>query len=342
VVAIESDVPLAPKTTLGIGGAARRFARVGSVDELQEALRSDDNVLILGGGSNIVIGDAGWDGLVVQIGMTGIAIKHEGDHAIVVAGAGENWDELVAQTIDEGLAGLECLSGIPGLVGATPMQNVGAYGQEVADTIERVRVLDRRTGELVDFAPHACQFAYRTSVFKGRTRWVVTEVQFRLPRSRTSMPLRYPELARGLGIREGGRAPLAEVREKVIALRRGKGMVIDPLDPESRSVGSFFMNPIVDKHALETLEEKLDASTTIPLWPADAGRTKLSAAWLIERAGFRKGYTVGRVGISKKHALAIVNRGGASAREVLALATEIQDRVRDKLGIELVPEPVIV
>ena len=339
---IESDVPLAPKTTLGIGGPARRFACVTDAEQLQEALRSDDSVLILGGGSNIVIGDAGWDGLVVQIGMMGIDIKRGGDHAVVVAGAGENWDELVAQTIDEGLAGLECLSGIPGLVGATPMQNVGAYGQEVSDTIERVRVLDRRTGELVDFEPHACQFAYRTSVFKGRSRWVVVEVQFRLRRSGTSMPLRYPELARGLGLGEGGRAPLAVVREKVIALRRTKGMVIDPLDPECRSVGSFFMNPIVDKEALDMLEAKLDAAMTIPLWPIEGGRTKLSAAWLIERAGFKKGYTVGRVGISKKHALAIVNRGGATASEVLALATQIQDRVRDKLGIELVPEPVIV
>ena len=334
---IHEQHPLAPLTTLGVGGPARRFTRVTSLAELRDALHTPDRILILGGGSNLVIGDAGWDGLAIQIGLPGIAIDRDGT---VIAAAGESWDELVARAIDAGLGGVECMSGIPGLVGATPMQNVGAYGQEVADTIERVRVLDRHTGELVDFAPHECRFAYRTSVFKGSARWIVIEVQLKLARTSDSLPIRYPELAHALAVAEGGRAPLARVRETVIALRRNKGMVLDPLDPESRSAGSFFTNPIVEPSAVERLMSRLDA--TVPQWPQPDGRIKLSAGWLIERAGFAKGYTVGRVGISKKHALALVNRGDASASELLGLAQEIQDVVRAKLGIELTPEPVIV
>jgi UDP-N-acetylmuramate dehydrogenase len=240
------------------------------------------------------------------------------------------------------LSGVECLSGIPGLVGATPMQNVGAYGQEVADTITRVRALDRTTDQLVDFAPEDCRFAYRTSMFKGNERYVIVEVAFWLAHNPLSMPLRYPELCRSLGVPEGGRAPLADVRRRVIELRRGKGMVVDASDPESRSAGSFFMNPIVDEGTFAAFAARLPADVTPPSWPAPGGTTKLSAAWLIERAGFTKGYTVGHVGISKKHALALVNRGDATATELLALAKQIQSTVRERLGIELVPEPVIV
>ena len=339
---IERDVPLAPLTTFGIGGRARNFTRVTTVDDLDAALRSDPRVLVLGGGSNLVVGDGGWDGLVVQIGLPGVDIDMHGDHAIVTAGAGIVWDDFVAEMVNAELAGVECLSGIPGLVGATPMQNVGAYGQEVADTITRVRALERKTGEVIDFTPDACRFAYRTSMFKGSERWVVTEVTFKLARSALSVPLRYPELTRALGIGEAGRAPLADVRRRVIELRRGKGMVLDPNDPESRSAGSFFMNPIVDSDAFAAFAARLPSDVTPPSWPVPGGTTKLSAAWLIERAGFAKGYTVGRVGISKKHALALVNRGDATATELLALARQIQTTVREKLGIELVPEPVIV
>jgi len=330
---IEADVPLAPLTTLGIGGPARRLATLESLPDIVDALKTDEHLLVLGGGSNLVVGDAGWDGLVARIALPGVAI--DGD--IVTVGAGIVWDELVAQMVDEGFAGLECMSGIPGLVGATPMQNVGAYGQEVADTIRLVRAVDRQTRAQVEFRPDECDFGYRTSRFKGSDRWIITEVTFELARRATALPIRYPELAKALG---GSDVPLAEVRKTVIELRRGKGMVLDPADPESRSAGSFFMNPIVDAAALAALEAKVGPG--MPRFPAPDGKTKLSAGWLIERAGFAKGYTVGRVGISRKHALALVNRGGATAAELLALAGEIQDGVRQRLGVELVPEPVIV
>ncbi len=343
---ISADAPLAARTTLGLGGPARRLASVESVGELQEALASagGEPVLVLGGGSNLVVRDGGWPGLVIQIAIPGVTIRDRGDHAIVSAFAGVVWDDFVAQMVEAGLAGVECMSGIPGLVGATPMQNVGAYGQEVADTIVRVRVLDRHTGKLEAFEPAACGFAYRTSVFKGSERWVVVEVEFRLERRADSAPIKYPELSRALGIREAGRAPLVEVRRTVIAQRRGKGMVVDPSDPDSRSAGSFFTNPLVDAATLAAFEARLAAGVTPPKFPAAAGMTKLSAGWLIERAGFTKGYTPasGRAGISSKHALALVNRGGATTTELLALAREIQDRVHARLGIELVPEPVIV
>lgn len=342
MVTLSHDVPLAPLTTLGIGGPARDFVRVTTLADLEAALRSDAHVLVLGGGSNVVIGDAGWPGLVIQIGLAGVDIALADDHAIVTAAAGVVWDDFVAQMVDAELAGVECMSGIPGLVGATPMQNVGAYGQEVADTITRVRAFDRDTNAIVDFTPDACGFAYRTSRFKGSDRHVITEVAFKLARSPLSAPLRYPELTRALGVPEGGRAPLGEVRRRVIELRRGKGMVVDPGDPESRSAGSFFTNPILDAQAFAAFAARLPADITPPSWPAGDGRVKLSAAWLIERAGFTKGYTAGRVGISRKHALALVNRGGATAQELVALARQIQATVHEKLGIDLVPEPVIV
>ena len=343
---VEHDVELAPRTTLGVGGAARLMVRVTTLAELAEALAiaqaGGDRVLVLGGGSNLVVRDGGWDGLAIQIAIPGIAIEDHADHAIVAAGAGVVWDPFVAQMVDAGLHGLECLSGIPGLVGATPMQNVGAYGQAVADAIVAVRALDRTTGEVALLPPEACEFDYRTSVFKGSDRWIVVEVQFRLGRGEHSAPIAYPELARALGIAEGARAPAADVRRTVIELRRGKGMVVDPLDPESRSAGSFFMNPIVDAATLAEVQARLAPGVKMPCFAAPDGHTKLSAGWLIEHAGFAKGYTVGRVGVSNKHALALVNRGGAKARELLALAREIQDGVRARFGISLHPEPVIV
>jgi UDP-N-acetylmuramate dehydrogenase len=334
-------VALGPLTTLGIGGVARRFERFTTVPELAALLGTKEPVLVLGGGSNIVVGDAGWDGLVVQPANTAVTrIGLFDDHAIVSAFAGVGWDDFVAQMVAEGLAGLEALSGIPGLVGATPMQNVGAYGQEVADTIQFVRAYDRRRGELVKLSAAECGFAYRSSVFKGSARWVICEVRFKLPRQPESMPVRYAELANALAVREGGTAPLATVRETVIALRRAKGMVVDPGDPESRSAGSFFTNPIVDAATAREVETR--AGTKPPQWVQPDGSYKLAAAWLIERAGFTKGSTRGNVGISRKHALALVNRGGATATELLAFADAIIAAVSDRFGVALVSEPIIL
>ena len=338
---LDRDVPLAPRTTLGLGGAAKMLARIESVQDIREALgiatrdAIDDNILVLGGGSNLVVRDGGFDGLVMQMAIAGVAI--EGTRVSV--GAGVVWDDFVAQMVDANLHGIECMSGIPGLVGATPMQNVGAYGQEVADTITAVRVFDRESGRVEAMTPAQCGFAYRTSNFKGSARWIVIDVELEL--SREPRPIRYPELANALGLAAGGMAPIRAVRDTVIALRRKKGMVVDPNDPDSKSAGSFFMNPIVDAAALAQLEARLP-NATFPRWPAGDDKTKLSAGWLIERAGFSKGDIKGRAGISSKHALALVNRGGASTLELLALAREIQDGVKARLGIELHAEPVIV
>jgi len=325
---IENEVPLAPRTTLGIGGAARHFVRVTDIRELREALaeadRLGEKVLVLGGGSNLVIGDDGWPGLVIAMGIMGMSFEDED----VTVGAGVVWDDFVAAMVERGLAGVECLSGIPGFVGATPMQNVGAYGQEVADTIVAVDAIDRTTGQLVELLRRDCGFGYRTSHFKGSERWIITHVTFRLTKSELSKPLTYAELTKSLSATQ---APLRQVRERVIELRRTKGMVVDAADPDSKSAGSFFMNPIVDAATADRLRAEYPA---MPAFPADDGMVKLSAGWLIERAGFAKGTVRGRAGISSKHALALINRGDASAGELLALAREIQEGVRTKLGIE--------
>jgi UDP-N-acetylmuramate dehydrogenase len=335
-VNVAHDVPLAALTTLGIGGRARRLVRVEDAGELEQALAMDEHVLVLGGGSNVVIDDAGFAGVVIQLAMRDVRIQRHGERAAVSVSAGVPWDDFVAQMAEAGLAGVECLSGIPGHAGATPMQNVGAYGQEVSDTIRVVRAYDRERREVVEIDRAACRFAYRASMFRGSARWIVLEVGFDLPCRTASMPIRYAELARALGIAEGETAPLAEVRRTVIELRRGKGMVIDPSDPESRSAGSFFTNPIVDAATSARLPP--DA----PRWPQRDGRVKLSAAWLIEHAGLHKGYTAGRVGISRKHALALVNRGGATAAELLELARSIQERARGAFDVELALEPIVI
>jgi UDP-N-acetylmuramate dehydrogenase len=326
-----ADTPLATMTTLGVGGPARELVIAESLDELREVARASDRLLVLGSGSNVVIGDAGWDGTVVQLGWRDVAIARD----VVTAAGGVEWDDFVGEMVDDGRAGVECLSGIPGRVGATPMQNVGAYGQEVADTIVAVEALDRFTGELSRFPSERCGFAYRTSWFKGTSRWIVTSVAFELPR-RPATPIRYAELAKAVG----ERAELHAIRDAVIALRRGKGMVVDPSDPDSKSAGSFFTNPIVDAHDARAIAANAGAEP--PSWPQPDGRVKLSAAWLIERAGFTKGTVRGRVGISTKHALALVNRGGATASELLAFAGDIQAAVRDRVGAVLELEPVVV
>lgn len=342
---IAHNVALAPRTTLGLGGPARRLASVATVDELTDVLRdardAQERVLVLGGGSNLVISDAGWNGLVLELTMRDIHIDLEGDTAVVSAGAGATWDEFVAQMIDERLVGVECLSGIPGRVGATPMQNVGAYGQEVSDCISRVRAYDRQFGTVTDLAPAECRFGYRTSAFRGTERWIILEVQFRLARGPQSTPIRYPELAGALGISVGGRAQLRATREAVIALRRRKGMVFDPNDPDSRSAGSFFTNPIIEADAMESLRARW-GNVAIPHWPMPPDRVKLSGAWLIEQAGFAKGQRFGNVGISSKHSLALINRGGGTTTELLALAEQIQQQVLQVSGIRLDLEPVVV
>lgn len=342
---LELGVPLAPRTTLGLGGPATRLARVETVGELEAVLAGAEAaggpILILGGGSNLVVRDGGFPGTVIQLAMPEVRVRLHDDAAVVSAFAGASWDDFVAQMVDAGLVGVECLAGIPGLVGATPMQNVGAYGQEVADTIVLVRAYDRQTRQVETFEPAACRFGYRSSVFRGSDRWIVLEVRFRLARGCESAPIRYAELARALGVAEGATAPLAEVRRTVIELRRGKGMVVDPADPESRSAGSFFTNPIVDPSVLAAVEARVPG-VAVPRFPADGGKVKLAAAWLIERAGFAKGTTRGAVGISRKHALALVHRGGGTTRELLALAREIQDGVEAAFGVRLEPEPIIV
>jgi UDP-N-acetylmuramate dehydrogenase len=318
-------VELAELTTLRLGGPAGAFLE--AVTEAELVAAAPEAALIVAGGSNVVVADEGVAGTVVRIATRGVA---RSGSSLTVA-AGEEWDALVARCVAEGLQGFECLSGIPGSVGATPIQNVGAYGQEVAETVESVRVLDRVTGRVSAVPASACGFVYRGSVFKYRDRLVVLSVTFRMRASDVSGPLRYAELARALDVPVGGTAPLGEVREAVLALRRRKGMVIDAADPDSVSAGSFFTNPILDS-----------VPDGAPAWPEADGRVKTSAAWLIEQAGFARGYGDGRVGISTKHTLALVNRGGGTTAELMALAHEIASAVWDRFGIALHPEPVLV
>jgi UDP-N-acetylmuramate dehydrogenase len=333
---IAQDVPLAPLTTLELGGPARWFTEVADEDDLRRALAWADEraitAVVLGGGSNLVVADDGWDGLAIHMVARGVAI----DGACVSAASGEPWDALVERTVAAGLAGLECLSGIPGSVGATPIQNVGAYGQEVADTIARVRVLDRVAGSIEWWAPARCEFGYRTSAFKrSPDRYVVLAVEYAL-REGDPAPPRYAELARVLA----AAASLAQVRDAVLGLRRAKSMVIDPADPNRRSVGSFFTNPIVDPSRADAVMRSTDE--TMPRWPQPDGRIKLAAAWLIERAGIAKGMRRGAVGVSTRHSLALVHHGGGTTRELLALAREIRDCVRARFDVELEPEPVLL
>jgi UDP-N-acetylmuramate dehydrogenase len=348
-----SGVPLAPFTTLHVGGPARRLLEAATADALVEAVRACDAagepVLVLGGGSNVVVADAGVDATVVRVTSRGVDVARDAadpGHVHVTAAAGEPWDDLVARSVGEGWSGLECLSGIPGLTGATPLQNVGAYGQEVAETITGVRVHDRQAGAERVLTPAECRFTYRHSALKGTDRYVVLAVTFRLAEEPLSAPLRYAETARALGVGTGARVPLSRARAAVLGLRRGKGMVLDPADPDTSSVGSFFTNPLLDPDSLAALErrvaERLGPDVTFPRFPAEDGRVKTSAAWLIERAGFGRGHGTGPARISTKHTLALTNRGQAKADDVLALAREVRDGVRDAFGVTLVNEPVLV
>ena len=357
----ESDVPLAAFTTLGLGGPARRFAEAATESDLVAQVRSADEqgepLLVLGGGSNLVIADEGFPGTAVRVATRGMRREPREDSVRLTVAAGENWDTVVTQVAGDGLAGLECLSGIPGLAGATPIQNVGAYGQEVAQTLVAVRAYDRARQTVTELTHAECGFGYRTSAFKRSTqagavtpRFVVLDVSFELRRSALSAPVRYGELARALGVGEGERAPLGEVRSAVLALRRGKGMVLDAADPDTRSAGSFFTNPVLDLARFADLQRAVAVTcgpeVAVPRFQAGPGLVKVPAAWLIERAGFGKGYSPEPGGqgarISAKHTLALVNPGGATTAGLLALAREVADGVRKVFGVDLAPEPVLV
>jgi UDP-N-acetylmuramate dehydrogenase len=339
---------LAPLTTLRLGGPARRIVEARSEAEAIEAVRAADDagepLLLLAGGSNVVIADEGFPGTVVRLLTQGIT-RVGGDRIEVQAG--EPWDPFVARCVAEGRAGIECLSGIPGSVGATPIQNVGAYGQDVSETIVSVRVYDRVSGHVEELPGGACEFTYRSSAFKRNPgRWIVLAVTFSLERESDrpeSRPIAYAELARALGVELGATAPLDDVRAAVLALRRGKGMVIDPDDPDSVSAGSFFTNPILDPADFQALRERAAGRGEPPAFPEPDGRIKTSAAWLVERAGFGRGYGMpGPAAISTKHSLALTNRGGATTAQLLALAREVADGVERAFGVRLVPEPVLV
>ncbi|GAA1689373.1 UDP-N-acetylmuramate dehydrogenase [Glycomyces endophyticus] len=328
---------LSAYTTLRLGGPARELVEAASSEEAVAVLRAAEGpTLVLAGGSNVVVGDAGFDGTVVVLRGGGVEDLGAG---VVRVQAGHVWDEFAAWTVANGRSGVECLSGIPGSAGATPIQNVGAYGQEVAQTIAAVRVWDRERDEIRDWTPAECGFAYRHSVFKHSDRYLVMSVDFALEASGLSRPVAYAELAKRLGVDVGGRAPLAEVREAVIGLRRGKGMVLDEGDHDTWSAGSFFTNPVVDRAVFHEVAER--AGGEPPHWETDGG-VKVSAAWLIGAAGFEKGYRKGGVGLSTKHTLALTNRGGATTAELLSLAAEVADKVEADFGIRLHPEPVTV
>jgi UDP-N-acetylmuramate dehydrogenase len=361
---IQENVPLAPLTTMQVGGAARYFAELRREDDVREAAQFAKTrnlpLFVLGGGSNLVVADSGWPGLVLKIAIGGITSPNTNDATgsavLFSVGAGVNWDDFVAQAVAQNCAGVECLSGIPGSVGGTPVQNVGAYGQEVADTIESVRALDLRTSNLkedriVVLPKPACGFRYRASIFNSteRGRYVILRVNYRLKRG-GAPSLKYADLqkhfAEGFPERVAEKkAPpsLAEVRTAVREIRRSKGMLIVPGDDDCRSAGSFFKNPVLSEEQFKELSERAKLKgLEIPSYPALDARRKVSAAWLVEHSGFSKGYTVGAAGISHKHALALINRGDAKARDIVGLKDEIQHGVLEAWGILLEPEPVFV
>jgi UDP-N-acetylmuramate dehydrogenase len=334
---------LAPFTTLRLGGPAARLVEADSAAAVVDVVRAADEagepLLLLGGGSNVVIADAGVEGTVVRFTGSGHRVDRRPDGTVLVtAEGGTNWDELVAACVADGLGGLECLSGIPGATGATPVQNVGAYGVETSDVLVDVDLYDRRARAVRERVPAAdLGLGYRTSTLKGRSDAIVLRVRFALPGGAASAPIRYPELARALGVETGATVPAAAAREAVLGLRRGKGMVLDAADHDTWSAGSFFTNPVLP-------EDEAPHVDGLTRWPAGPGRVKLSAAGLIERAGFRRGHAGpgGRAALSGKHVLALTNRGDASTADLLALAREVRDGVRGALGVELAPEPVLV
>jgi UDP-N-acetylmuramate dehydrogenase len=343
---IQENIMLAPLTTIGVGGPARFFVEGSTVEEVREAIGYAKSrnlpLFILGGGSNLIVSDAGWPGLVLKMSLLGINHRHGHGTAYFDVGAGEDWDSFVAATIQHHCAGIECLSGIPGSVGGTPVQNVGAYGQEVAETIDSVVALDIESGEEQEFEKSDCGFGYRSSIFNtsARGRYVILRVTYALVHDGHPR-LAYADLQKHFAGR--GEPTLAEVREAVRQIRASKGMLLTPGDPDARSAGSFFKNPVLTENEFESLKRKAsERGLQIPNYPALAARRKVSAAWLVEQSGFSKGFGNGHVGISRKHALAIVNRGGATSAEVVQLKNEIQARVQQQWEIQLEPEPVLL
>jgi UDP-N-acetylmuramate dehydrogenase len=348
---------LADYTTLGLGGPARSFVSAGSEADLIDAVKAADAAaepaLLIGGGSNLVISDAGFPGTVIHVNTRGIGYADApegagaGQHAVdVTVAAGEDWDDVVAATVAEGLAGLESLSGIPGRAGATPIQNVGAYGREVAEVITQVRVYDRREDQILVIRNADCAFAYRTSLFKSAgARYAVLDVTFRLAAQALSLPVKYAELATGLGLPLGERAGVGEVRSAVLKIRARKGMVLNPGDPDTRSAGSFFTNPIITAEQFASVEAAAAArgADPVPSHDAGPGLVKVPAAWLIEHAGFAKGYGApSPARVSSKHTLALVNTGNATTADLLALAREIISGVHSAYGVTLTPEPILI
>jgi UDP-N-acetylmuramate dehydrogenase len=347
---LQENIPLAPLTTFRIGGPARFFVEARSRIEVEEAVRlargRDLPLFILGGGSNLVVADAGWPGLVLRVAIPGIEQRpgtNDEGRVLFDAGAGESWDRFVSHAVIAQCAGVECLSGIPGSVGATPVQNVGAYGQDVSETIESVEVFDRKDNQVRELCREACGFSYRSSVFNTteRERFIIMQVIYALVPGGDAH-LEYADLKRHFGGRET-RPNLAETREAVRHIRALKGMLIVPGDPDCQSAGSFFKNPVLSEQQHEDLQRRASVrGFSLPSYPALEKNKKVSAAWLVEKSGFARGYGFGRVGISSKHALAIVNRGAATAAEVLALMDQIQQRVEEIWGLHLEPEPVLV
>lgn len=344
-----SHTALAPLTTLQIGGPASRMVDLDLeahvVDAVHDADARGEPMFVLGEGSNVVVADAGFPGLVARMAIRGVDLHRDRGLAFVDVAAGENWDAFVARAVDEGWRGVECLSGIPGLVGATPIQNVGAYGREVAEVVTRVRVFDRQS-DLIQVIPNdRCSFTYRSSLFKSAPRYVVLGVSFLLARQALSMPVKYAELATELGVEMGERAGVGEVRSSVLKIRARKGMVLNPGDQDTRSAGSFFTNPVLttEEYARVEAAAAARAAGPVPRYEAGTGLVKVPAAWLIEQAGFAKGYgTPGRARISSKHTLALVNADGATTADLLALAREIRAGVRSTFGVTLTPEPILV
>ena len=354
---IQEEIPLAPLTTLRVGGRARYFAELKREDEVREAVQFAKNrdlpLFILGGGSNLVVADSGWPGLVLRIAIGGTATPTTdgaGNAVLFSVGAGVDWDDFVAQAVVQNCAGVECLSGIPGSVGGTPVQNVGAYGQEVSDTIESVRVFDLKDDRIVVLPKPACGFRYRSSVFNTteRGRYIILRVNYRLKRG-GAPSLKYDDLQKYFAERfvmnstEKKMPSLAEVREAVREIRRSKGMLIVAGDEDCRSAGSFFKNPILTEAAFEDLAARAAAKgLEIPSYPALDAQHKISAAWLVEHSAFSKGYVAGAAGVSHKHALALINRGEAKASDIISLKDQIQNGVQGAWGIRLEPEPVFV
>jgi UDP-N-acetylmuramate dehydrogenase len=344
---ITENVPLAPLTTLKVGGVARYFIEATSVAEVSQAIEFSKSAnlpsFILGGGSNLVISDAGWPGLVLKVGITGINHRHGHDEVIFEAGAGEDWDKFVGMVVAHNIAGIECLSGIPGSVGASPVQNVGAYGQEVSNTIDSVVALDLRDGQVYELGNEECGFSYRTSIFNTteRGRYIILQVNYSLKHGAEAY-VAYADLKKYFaGWSE--KPTLANVRDAVRKIRAGKGMLITAGDDDCRSAGSFFKNPILSADQYQALTLRAAAKNLqIPSYPALDAQKKVSAAWLVEHSGFSRGYGIGPVGISNKHALAIVNRGNATAADIVAFKEDIQQRVEEIWGILLEPEPVFV